>query len=90
MAKLPAVPKDVMVRIADVDEVQDSMRIYVGDTGYPIGLSEFKNLISDEIGKSVDFRHLVRNIAIRAALSGVDPTDLLAIKLVVESTPFKV
>lgn len=90
MAKLPATPKNIIISIEDVDEVQDVMRIYTEGMGYPIRISDFKRLVSDEVGKNIDFQHLVHNIAIYAALSGVDPTDLNAIKTIVEQTTFKV
>lgn len=83
-------PKNVTVTIEDVDEQADAMRVYVNGTGYPVSLSRFRELIAGGAGHGIDSEHLIRNVAIRAALSNVNIDNINSIKAAVEGVPFKV
>ncbi|MEK7679310.1 MAG: hypothetical protein AAB356_03870, partial [Deltaproteobacteria bacterium] len=65
-----------------------SMRVYVDGMGYPIAISRFRELIAG--GQHVDAEHLIRNVALRAALSNANINDINSIKAAVEGVPFKV
>lgn len=80
--------KTVTVSIEDVDEQTDSMRVYVEGTGYPVALSRFREMITGS--QQMDSEHLLRNVAIRAALSNVDISNINSIKAAIEGVPFKV
>lgn len=82
-------PKNVMVKI-DVDEQNDSMYITVDSFAHPVIFSRFKELIQSDPKQGMDIEHLLRNIAIRAALSNVDINNVTSIKAAVEGVPFKV
>lgn len=83
-------PKNVTVTIGEVDEVNDSMYLYVGNFGHPVAISRFKELIQGDQRQGMDVEHLIRNVAIRAALSNVNINDINSIKAAVEGVPFKV
>ncbi|MEK6760105.1 MAG: hypothetical protein AABY51_10060 [Deltaproteobacteria bacterium] len=83
-------PKNVTVMIGEVDEVNDSIYLHVGSFGYPVTLSRFRELIQGNLKHGMDIEHLIRNVAIRAALSNVDINDINSIKAAIEGVPFKV
>ena len=84
-------PKNVTVTIEDEDVEMDLIRIYVNGTGHPVSLSRFKELIQGNPEHVMDTEHLIRNVAIRVALTpNVDINDINSIKAAVEGVPFKV
>ncbi len=83
-------PKNVTVKLGEPDLINDSIHIHVGNFGYPIPFSRFKALIQGSEEQGMDIEHLIRNVAIRAALSNVDVNDINSIKAGVENVPFKV
>lgn len=83
-------PKNVTVTIGEVDEVNDSMYLYVGSFGHPVAISRFKELIQGDPRLGIDVEHLIRNVAIRAALSNVDVNDFNSIRAAINGVPFKV
>lgn len=83
-------PKNVTITIEDIDELNDTMRIYADGFSYPTSIIKFKELIQGNKKHRLDIEHLIRNIAISASLSNVDINDFNSIKAAVEGKPFKV
>lgn len=65
-------------------------RIWVGDMGYPVERERFKELMLGKGISHLNIEHLIRNLAIRAALGGAVLDNPTSIKLVLESATYKV
>ena len=79
---------EIRIQIAEIDEANDRFMLYVGDTGFPVSIDRFKELMAGAM--QVDPIHLIRNAAIKAAMSGANPDDMASIKAVLESGVFKI
>lgn len=82
--------ESVTIRIDDVDEANDFMRVYIGAHGHPVRISRFRELMEGKGLNNVDPEHLIRNVAIRAALGNANRNDIAAIKAAVEGVTFRV
>lgn len=76
----------VTVTITDFDPANDLMYVQVGLFGHPVRISAFRAMMS---GADKDAQHLIRNLAVRAGLAGVDGGKLAALKLALEGVGFK-
>ena len=76
----------VTVTITDFDPANDLMYVQVGLFGYPVRISVFRAMMS---GADKDPQQLIRNLAVRAGLAGVDGGKLAALKLALEGVGFR-
>lgn len=78
----------ITARVEDIDEANDRFLLYVNSIGYHVSISQFRELMNGAL--QLEPVHLIRNAAIKAALSGADPNDMASIKAAVESGGFKI
>ena len=73
-----------------IEDDGDCYRLWLGNHGIPLDKGELIELVQIERNEcQVSIEHIVRNIAIHLALSGVDMNDFAAVKTAVESKGFR-
>ena len=77
---------DVTVRLTEIDREAGTFLFEVGQTGVSVSIDQFRDMMR---GHDRDARHLIRNVAVRLMLAGVDITKPSEIRAALSSTTFK-
>ncbi|MBI5235575.1 MAG: hypothetical protein HY886_04930 [Deltaproteobacteria bacterium] len=80
----------ITIKIIDINPAEDSFTIEAGNFGFLCSIQEFKGMVKSIRHEDIDIRHLLRNLAIKVALSGVDITKWADIKTLLEGSTFQI
>ena len=80
----------ITIKIMDIKPAEDSFTVQVGNFGFPCSIQEFKQMALSSRHEDVNIHHLLRNLAIKVALSGTDITKWTEIKTLLEGSTFQI
>lgn len=77
---------NVSVRVVGIDLQAGQLELQVGPFGYTVPIEELRMVAT---GETFDPRAIIRNVAIAAALGGVDVADMDAMNAMLITKTFK-